>query len=418
MGSYLDILRDHCISSKPKVYLEIGVGYGKSLRSAYCSAHRPSRIIVVDPDMSHIDPKSYSNVEFHEMTSDEFFKPQGSQDLLIDTAFIDGMHLFEYALRDFINCEKHSHKDSRIFFHDVLPRSAATVNREGADKKYGTVTGAWNGDIWKIIPILKTYRPDLVCKVHNVRDGLLEVTNLDPASRTLEDAYTCIVDEYRDLDYRKYMYGQTKSDLMIFCTAAPMDKYLERVSVWYDCLKQRIPDADFYCGVDGQINSSWKKPEGITFVELTPPLGRCPVGETVPKGHRPKGFPGWRRSYGELLDIAVRKGYSYITHIENDVTIRNWDKVLKYIRKPGLYSSMCPNYNFVESAFQILNDNESVKKLRNKYTTDEGIQEHVVLEQYLKTYPFEYVFTSTRLHDRRSFIDPATVDIVAQSYPE
>ena len=38
-------------------------------------------------------------------------------------AFIDGMHLFEFALRDFINTERHCSPKAVIVFDDILPRN-------------------------------------------------------------------------------------------------------------------------------------------------------------------------------------------------------------------------------------------------------------------------------------------------------
>ena len=42
----------------------------------------------------------------------------------LDLAFIDGMHHFEFALRDFINVEKYCSADSIILIHDVYPIDA------------------------------------------------------------------------------------------------------------------------------------------------------------------------------------------------------------------------------------------------------------------------------------------------------
>ena len=41
-------------------------------------------------------------------------------------AFIDGMHLFEFALRDFMNIERHANWWSVIVFDDMLPRATST----------------------------------------------------------------------------------------------------------------------------------------------------------------------------------------------------------------------------------------------------------------------------------------------------
>lgn len=102
----------------PKTYLEIGVNDGRSIMLA----HKKTKTIGVDPT----DSLTYllnKNTKMFFMTSDDFFKKYDVIKLFngekIDLSFIDGMHLFEYALRDFINIEKHCHKNSTIvmIFH-------------------------------------------------------------------------------------------------------------------------------------------------------------------------------------------------------------------------------------------------------------------------------------------------------------
>ena len=66
-------------------------------------------------------------------TSDEYFaRPDplavtGGRRL--DLVFIDGLHLFEFALRDLINTERHCSPTSVIIFDDVLPRTVDEAAR-------------------------------------------------------------------------------------------------------------------------------------------------------------------------------------------------------------------------------------------------------------------------------------------------
>ena len=76
----------------------------------------------------------------------------------VDLAFIDGMHQFEFALRDFINVEKLCSPDSVILIHDVYPIDATSAARE-------RISWFWSGDIWRLILMLKKYRPDLTVNV-------------------------------------------------------------------------------------------------------------------------------------------------------------------------------------------------------------------------------------------------------------
>jgi hypothetical protein len=102
----LERLHEHL---RPRTYVEIGVAAGHSLGRA-----RPStRIVGIDPNPTISDPVVRKSSRIFELTSDEFFDQHDLCSELgglpVDLAFIDGMHLFEYALRDFINVEAHCH---------------------------------------------------------------------------------------------------------------------------------------------------------------------------------------------------------------------------------------------------------------------------------------------------------------------
>src|SRR5437868_843799 len=115
--------------------------------------------------------------------------------LEIDPAFIDGLHLFEQALRDFIHIERHAAQRSVLLFHDCLPLNRLTASRTRA-------TGFWTGDVWKIVPILKTRRPDLdVFVIPAYPTGLAVVTWLDPSSRALEENFDSIVSSFLEVPW-------------------------------------------------------------------------------------------------------------------------------------------------------------------------------------------------------------------------
>lgn len=134
---------------KPKKYLEIGVQTGKSLLLAECEA------IGVDP-MPYPNIKLGPNHQILRMTSDEFFKTHADDYLKEppDLVFIDGMHLFEFALRDFLNVERYASKNTVVVIDDIFPGHPAQAERERR-------TRAWTGDVWKVIEILEEYRKDL-----------------------------------------------------------------------------------------------------------------------------------------------------------------------------------------------------------------------------------------------------------------
>ena len=97
------------------------------------------------------------------MTSDKFFADVDLQAVLrnrIDVAFLDGMHNFEYLLRDFINVERFCHQKSLILMHDCLP----TVPGIAARDRPANELSAWSGDVWKLLPILRKYRPNVLVR--------------------------------------------------------------------------------------------------------------------------------------------------------------------------------------------------------------------------------------------------------------
>jgi SAM-dependent methyltransferase len=180
-----DVLRSIHRALKPSNYLEIGVDKGASLRLADCTA------IGIDPRPQLEDPLP-KRARLFECSSDEFFDVHAKKylKLPIDFAFIDGMHLFEFALRDFMNVERHASPAGLIAVDDVLPNHPLQAAR-----RRQTVT--WTGDVWKLTDCLSRYRPDLALVLLDAwPTGLLVIAGLDPTNRILWDEYDTIVFEY------------------------------------------------------------------------------------------------------------------------------------------------------------------------------------------------------------------------------
>ncbi|WP_101756532.1 class I SAM-dependent methyltransferase [Oceanicoccus sp. KOV_DT_Chl] len=168
----------------PQNYLEIGIRHGRSLAQAKC----PSIGIDPTPDIK----VTLENTIIYPNTSDDFFENiapnilKNNRDLI----FIDGMHLFEYALRDFINCELYSHESTLIIIDDIFPCHP----RQALRKRDSQV---WTGDVWKLIPCLKHYRPDLaMIAVDTSPTGLLLIINTSCENQTLNYEYNEIIDNF------------------------------------------------------------------------------------------------------------------------------------------------------------------------------------------------------------------------------
>ena len=102
-----------------------------------------------------------------------------------DLAFIDGMHLAEYVVRDFINVERFCAPGCVAIIDDVYPEQQEMAER---DRTFN----AWCGDVYKIIPILKQYRPDLDVRVYEAfagpyRKGVALISGLTPDNTALSD---------------------------------------------------------------------------------------------------------------------------------------------------------------------------------------------------------------------------------------
>ena len=184
-AGYLDVLAAAHRCLEPASYLEIGVRHGDSLRLAGCPA------IGVDPQPMLREPLPAS-AEIHAMTSDKFFEEQAAAALSAppDIAFIDGEHLFEYALRDFMNIERRAAPGTLVVIDDIFPNHPRQSTRERA-------TRTWTGDVWKLFRILSAERPGLfLLPLDTHPTGLLLVTGLDPKNNVLWERYNPLVHHY------------------------------------------------------------------------------------------------------------------------------------------------------------------------------------------------------------------------------
>lgn len=202
---YLTILARLHERLKPETYVEIGVSTGKSLTLASAD----TRAIGIDP-MPRIKEKIDSRATLYPIPSDTFFdrydlfEELGARKLSL--AFIDGLHLADQVLRDFINIERYANRDTVILIHDCLPLTRLVAAR---DRR----SDFWCGDVWKIMPCLKSYRPDLT--IHRIAarpSGLAMITNPDPASTVLADRLDEITKVLlgMELDY-DFLDGDSKS---------------------------------------------------------------------------------------------------------------------------------------------------------------------------------------------------------------
>jgi hypothetical protein len=186
---------------EPASYVEIGVHKGISLEQA----RKTTPVIGIDPAPS-IEHELSPAVTIYEMTSDDFFAEYDLRELLggsVELAFIDGLHLFEQVLRDFVNLEKYSTAETVIILHDCLPLNQVTATRE-------RTTDFYCGDVWKATLALRRHRPDLeMVVIPTAPTGLCLVRGLDSGS-SFEAKLPELESEFRDRDFDYYLAHQNE----------------------------------------------------------------------------------------------------------------------------------------------------------------------------------------------------------------
>lgn len=175
----------------PRTYLEVGVNTGASL------ALSRARSIGIDPAYK-VSAELHCDVQLVRAGSDEFFaRPDAAQHFRgvpLDLAFIDGMHLSEFALRDFMNVEKLMAPTGVVVLDDVIPRSVLEAARD-------RLTNPWAGDVYKVVDILREQRPDLtVIPVNTSPTGTAIVLGLDPTSTVLAENYQANLERCQSSD--------------------------------------------------------------------------------------------------------------------------------------------------------------------------------------------------------------------------
>lgn len=183
-GDYKTFLATLQERLRPRTYVEIGVSTGETLTFSR------AKTIAVDPAYRIVKQVRCDLAAFP-ATSDAFFAMPDAfahfEGVPTDLAFIDGMHLAEYALRDFMNMEKQMAPGGVIVLDDMLPRNSLEAFRVRRTK-------AWAGDVFKVHEVLRTHRPDLtIIPVSTGPTGSYLVVGLDPTSTVLEGVYESLV---------------------------------------------------------------------------------------------------------------------------------------------------------------------------------------------------------------------------------
>lgn len=190
---YREVLRRLHERLRPRTYLEIGVEHGSALQLAVHS----QLVCGVDPVPRRIRHPLPAGTRLFHVTSDAFFASEAPGELFgdnpLDLAFIDGMHLFEFTLRDFANVERWCHAGSTVVLHDCLPVAEVAAARERR-------TSFWVGDCWKALECLLRERPELRISIVPCHpSGLVIIQRLDSDSRMSVERLAALHQQYLTL---------------------------------------------------------------------------------------------------------------------------------------------------------------------------------------------------------------------------
>jgi hypothetical protein len=216
-----------------KTYFEIGTASGASLMGIGCHA------VAVDPQFQFVLNRDIvgkkPSLLLFQQTSDDFFANYRLNTLypapgVVDFAFLDGLHHFEFLLRDFLNTEPYCHRGSVIALHDCVPIAPSSATRRGhkgidltTRREVPADPRAWTGDVWKVVRALQTYRPDLKLSFYDAPPtGLCIVQGLDPSNTVLRDKYDEIVARFMDAD-RETGWYDTYLDSITLLPSAKLD---------------------------------------------------------------------------------------------------------------------------------------------------------------------------------------------------
>jgi hypothetical protein len=155
-------------------YLEIGVAEGLTFESV-----RASIKLGVDPAPRFDTESLPSTAHLYVLPSDEYFSSSSPFDQL-NGVFVDGLHEFMQTYRDFMAALARLRPEGFVLIDDVIPLDAVSGLPSEAEflaerQRSGLQSGAWMGDVWKVIRALnEAHADDLEWRTITAANGRMQ----------------------------------------------------------------------------------------------------------------------------------------------------------------------------------------------------------------------------------------------------
>ncbi len=198
-------------AAAPQGFVAISTKSGRAARCIACHG------VLVDPAMASSEAALQPGQHLAFLRSDaaQAFAEAPLSDAFphgVDLALLDGLHAFATMLDDFMAVEAASHPGTVVLLHDCLPLNhRMTGEPAGHDPSDDdpALRDFWTGDVWKIIPTLQHYRPDLSLAFVNCGPtGFVVCRGLKARSTVLRDARAAILARVGPLSLTSYGLGR------------------------------------------------------------------------------------------------------------------------------------------------------------------------------------------------------------------
>lgn len=163
-----DIINKYIEKYNYTTYVEIGTQNNKSFDK-------------VDINKIGVDPDPRTGADFI-MTSDVFFE-QLSKDVKHDIFFLDGLHESPQLYKDIKNALDHLSDNGTIVCHDCNPILET-------EQQVPRISKRWNGDVWKDIVKIRSYREDIEVFTVDTDEGCAVIRKGKSARLEIKDKLT------------------------------------------------------------------------------------------------------------------------------------------------------------------------------------------------------------------------------------